>query len=97
MKVFLDDWREAPEGWVRTHTVAGTMHLLQNEDVSHLSLDHDLGLEADGTGYDVLERLEELVYHGKVTMPMIYIHTDNPGAAHKMRQATHKIAALAVQ
>ena len=58
MKVWLDDRREPPPGWVWVKTPAETIALLEAGGVDELSLDHDLGLwDDDGreqTGYDVL-------------------------------------------
>lgn len=94
MMVWLDDERPAPKGWVWVKTAAGANHLLNNEIVTHVSLDHDLGNDKAGTGYDVLEKIESLVYHGKMNIPLIYIHTANPSAAQKMRQAVQKISTM---
>ena len=44
MKVYLDDVRQAPEGWVRTYTVAETIELLKTGEVVELSLDHEIEL-----------------------------------------------------
>lgn len=43
LRVYLDDLRDAPEGWVRTYTVEETVALLKTGKVKTLSLDHDLG------------------------------------------------------
>lgn len=43
MKIYLDDIREAPEGWIRTMTVDATFELLKYNKVEALSLDNDLG------------------------------------------------------
>lgn len=56
MNIWLDDLRQAPEGWVRTYTVDQTISLLKEGGVDTLSLDHDLGTESDGV--DVLKWLE---------------------------------------
>jgi hypothetical protein len=64
MKVWLDDVREAPAGWVRTTTPAETIELLRAGVVRELSLDHDLGLwegEREVTGYDVVLWMERAV------------------------------------
>ena len=57
MRVWLDDIRPAPPGWRRCYTPAEVIELLQTDEVTEVSLDHDLGL-TDGTreqtGYDVL-------------------------------------------
>jgi hypothetical protein len=63
IKVYLDDERPAPDGWVRVTTPAQAIALLETGEVSHLSLDHDLGDdEGIGTGYDVVLWMEEQVF-----------------------------------
>ncbi len=83
MKVYLDDERRCPAGWVLAKTAAEAIHLLNTEHVSEISLDHDLGPPEAGTGYDVICHIEEQVAAGKPMM-WIYIHTANPAAAKKM-------------
>ena len=61
--MYLDDERTEPDGWVRVKTPAQTIALLETGEVSHLSLDHDLGDdEGIGTGYDVVLWMEEQVF-----------------------------------
>ena len=43
MKIFLDDVRPAPEGWVLAHDAREAIGLLEHNDVTHISLDFDLG------------------------------------------------------
>ena len=50
VRVWLDDTREAPPGWVRTFTPEQVIALLRSGGVTELSLDHDLGLEPGRTG-----------------------------------------------
>lgn len=50
MKVFLNDERSTPDGWVRTFWPEEVIALLQTGEVTELSLDHDLGDDARGTG-----------------------------------------------
>ena len=45
MKVYLDDVRDAPPGWVRAHMPEEVIALLRSSSVTELSLDHDLGLD----------------------------------------------------
>ena len=96
MRVFLDDDRDTPTGWVRAHTAQGTILLLQHNEVTHLSLDHDLGDEAlVGNGYHVLLWLEDQVAAGKINPPdHIYIHSANAGARTKMELAIQSINRL---
>lgn len=95
MKVYLDDLRTAPEGWVRCYWPNEVIALLENGGVTHLSLDHDLGDAKNAiaenrpeiTGYDVVIWLEEQVMlgTGKVpTIPRIRLHTSNPEGYKRM-------------
>lgn len=54
MKVFLDDERATPEGWLSVYWPDEAMALLQTGQVTEISQDHDLGDDARGTGYDVV-------------------------------------------
>ena len=59
MKLYLDDVRTPPEGWNLVSTVKDMMFLVATEDVTHISLDHDLGdTDPDNTGYDFMLWLE---------------------------------------
>lgn len=79
MKIFLDDCREAPAGWVRTYTPKETIELLKFNQVEALSLDHDLGDdERISTGYDVLLWIEErVIFDGYVPPTEIQVHSSN--------------------
>lgn len=94
MKVFLDDERETPDGWVRTYWPAEVIALLQTGQVEELSLDHDLGDDARGTGYDVIVWIEEAVALHGFLPPTITVHSANPSAAAKMRAGIRAIAGL---
>lgn len=43
-KLWLDDVRPPPEGWVWAKTNDEAKQLLLDEEVTHCSLDHDLGM-----------------------------------------------------
>lgn len=62
MRVYLDDERPTPEGWTRAYTAQEAINFLETGIVTHLSLDHDLGPEEAGTGYDVCKWVEENVF-----------------------------------
>lgn len=84
MRVFLDDERPTPSGWVRVYWPDEAIALLQAGGVEAISLDHDLGDDQRGTGYDVILWLEEAVaLHGFVP-PAITVHSANPAAREKM-------------
>lgn len=97
MKVFLDDERETPEGWVRAYWPAEVIALLQTGQVEELSLDHDLGDDVRGTGYDVILWIEEAVALRGFAPPKIAVHSANSSAATRMRAGIENIARLAVQ
>jgi hypothetical protein len=93
MKVYLDDERIAPDGWVRVKWPDEVIKLLENgkSDVTHLSLDHDLGDDQRGTGYDVLLWIELAVVLHHFVPPEITIHTANPAARQRMLAAVDSI------
>lgn len=92
MKVYLDDERVTPAGWVRTYTPDETIALLEGGNVEELSLDHDLGDdEGIGTGYDVLLWIEEQVYTQGYNPPRMKVHSSNPSARVKMSAAIENI------
>jgi hypothetical protein len=94
MKVFLDDVREAPNGWVRTKTVRETIDIIKHNRVQNLSLDHDLGKEE--TGYDVLRWLEKSVAMEEIDYvpEVILVHSANPVGRSRMEQAIKSIMRL---
>ena len=93
MKLYVDDVRLAPEGWILARTAPEAIEILENNQVIHLSLDHDLGKEKkNGTGYDVLIWIERKAAQGVLSfIPYITIHTSNPSARKKMLQAVESI------
>jgi hypothetical protein len=95
MRVWLDDMRDAPEGWVHVRSPDEAITLLSTGEVIELSLDHDLGLfteEREDTGYDVLAWLERQVADGRLHPPgTITVHSANPVARRRMSQAIKSI------
>lgn len=49
MRVFLDDARLCPEGWVWARNYEEVIQLLLTGEVTEISLDHDLGMTLSGT------------------------------------------------
>lgn len=90
MRVYLDDEREAPAGWVRVHWPDEAIALLESGEVEVLSLDHDLGDDERGTGYDVLLWIEAVATRG-FRPPQLRVHTANPAARRRMLQAVAAI------
>lgn len=85
MKVYLDDERATPEGWVRVYWPDEAIELLKTGTVEEISLDHDLGDDERGTGYDVVLWIEEaVVCRGFVPPARISVHSANSSAREKM-------------
>lgn len=94
MKVYLDDVRPTPDGWIGVSTVKEVIDLLETGQVTEVSLDHDLGFSRE-TGYDVLTWMEEKVIREGFVPPKINIHTSNPPAFRRMSDAAERIRVLA--
>jgi len=93
MRTYLDDSRPSPEGWVRCYWPEEVIELLKayGDEVVEVSLDHDLGDDGHGTGYDVLLWIEEqVVLHG-YNPPKLHVHSDNASAVQRMRLAIQNI------
>lgn len=84
MRVYLDDVRPTPEGWIRAYWPDEVIHMLQTGLVKELSLDHDLGDDRRGTGYDVIVWIEDAVVSRGLKPPVIHVHSSNPPARLKM-------------
>lgn len=95
MKIFLDDTRPAPNGWTLMLWPHEVIAALQTEQVTEISLDHDLGDDTIGTGYDVLVWLEGTVARQRFDLPVIHIHTANSAARPRMLAAVAQIEKLA--
>jgi hypothetical protein len=93
VKVWLDDERPAPDGWVHVRTARDCIAVLETGGVTELSLDHDLGPVEAGTGYEVACWLEE---HPKLAPPAwrCECHSANPIGRSKIYAALRKLGAL---
>jgi hypothetical protein len=91
MKVYLDDVRDTPDGWVRAYTAKEAIQLLIDNNVAEISLDHDLGDESVslcGNGYDVVKWIEIHAHCNKdFNIPKMTVHSSNPPARVRMEQA----------
>ena len=79
IKIYLDDEREAPKGYVRTYSVNETKKLIvesesNNIEITEINVDHDLGDYANDGG-DAIKLLDWLVERN--TLYPIKIHTMN--------------------
>jgi len=95
MRVYLDDERATPAGWVRVFWPNEAIALLETGEVDELSLDHDLGDDRRGTGYDVVLWIEEAVAMRGFKPPRMFVHSANSSARQKMLAGIEAIDALA--
>jgi hypothetical protein len=78
IKLWLDDVRPAPEGFIWVKTAEEAILHLTHGMVSYISFDHDLGVGK--TGYDVASFIENRAYYYKGSRNKIDydIHSSNP-------------------
>jgi hypothetical protein len=92
MKLWVDDIRPAPKGWVWAKTFEAAVDFICGpESIEEMSLDHDLG---DGpTGYNILCLLESLIFNGfwRKPVPLIHVHSANPVGAKNMLRVIDSI------
>lgn len=94
LRVFLDDERRPSAGWRHVRWPDEAIELLKTGAVIEISLDHDLGNDSHGTGYDVLLWKEHAVACERFVSPGISVHTANPAARLRMLGAVAEIARL---
>lgn len=94
MRVYLDDERPTPEGWVHVYWPCEAIELLEGGEVTEISLDHDLGDDQRGTGYDVVLWIEEAVATRGFVPPKIHVHSANASAREKMLAGVRAIVRL---
>ena len=93
VKVYLDDERKTPDGWIRVYWPEEAIELLKTGNVEEISLDHDLGDDDHGTGYDVVLWIEEQVILNQFSPPIIKVHSANSSARQKMELGINNIYA----
>ena len=94
IKIYLDDKRDTPPGFVRTYTVDETIELLikHEGEIDTLSLDNDLGVDENNLpleeGRMVARWLEEKAFNKEYKeIPNLFIHSDNNVAVLDMQKA----------
>lgn len=90
MKIWLDDIRLPPDGFVWCKTANEAIQILEVnfDSVEFISFSHDLGGESNGTGYDVAAFIESTVYiRNKKTVPGHEIHSANPTERRRIEMA----------
>lgn len=85
IKVYLDDLRHAPDGWIRLIDAQSCLSILREGIVSELSLDHDLGEESPN-GTWLVKQICADVRDGKYTLPLCRVHSQNPVGRRRMEE-----------
>jgi len=88
MKIWLDDERKAPEGWIHIKTPWEAIKLLKTNSVKEISLDNYLGLDAyvePNQGIHVAQFIEKSANEGSLGPLLVHIHTRCPNARKIMR------------
>ena len=100
MKVYLDDWREAPPEYIVVRTVNELKDLVEKHGKEIEVLDLDNYMEKyypfGGNGIDFIRWLEEAVYLGEVELnPNVKItsHSSDRYAARKIEEIGKSIKA----
>ena len=94
MRIYLDDERKTPSGWVRVFWPDEAIEYLKTGEVEEISLDHDLGDDDRGTGYDVVLWIEREVATNGFHPPEIRVHSVNSSARQKMELGIANIRRL---
>ena len=94
MRLYIDDIRPAPEGWMQARTVTDAIKTIAQfgEEITEISLDHDISIPVSANGeyrpFPSPETFQAVAYflahttdrwecNGK-DLPKITIHTANP-------------------
>lgn len=88
-RIYLDDVRETPPGWIRVYWPKQLIEHLKSGMVTQVSLDHDLGeTTMNGAqapdGNDVIKYIEEQVHTTGFQPPIMVVHSGNTTAAPRM-------------
>ena len=100
MKVYLDDWREPPPGYVLVRSVDELKRLVKERgrEIELLDLDNYLNEYSrfGGNGIDFVNWLEEAVYTGEVELnPNVKIvsHSSDPFMRYQIEEVGRRIKA----
>lgn len=97
MKLYVDDIRDAPEGYTLARTIDSAMNFIfiYKNDIEVISLDHDISLEVEVAGtyrpfpspetYRAVARYIKSVYANDKHKPKIILHSANPDGRLAMR------------
>ena len=76
MKIWLDDIRVAPDGFLWIKTAEECVEIVKSGNVTFIDYDNDLGEGHDG--YWVASQIERMAMSNKICPISWKIHSDNP-------------------
>lgn len=89
-KLWIDDVRPAPEGWIWAQTSTDAIDdLCNHHDIFEISFDHDLG--ADDTSMRVIEQIEHWAEIGVMEPFKWDIHSANPVGRKNIETALNRL------
>jgi len=106
VKLFVDDVRPAPLGWLVARTVADAKAYLLRDDIDEVSLDHDMGWCADcarTAASDIVlhcahvedgYQLVQWMIAERRVPAMVRVHSMNPDGKRRMLHALERYAAF---
>lgn len=87
-KLWLDDLRPAPPGWIHVKTANDAIEALMTNEFDEVSLDHDLGWTEEGdelpSGYVVAQEIEKRARTGELKKLSWRLHTASPQGRFRM-------------
>lgn len=87
LRMWLDDERPMPEGFnLHVRTAKEAIEAIRSGRVAVASLDHDLGGEENGTGYEVAKFVEEAAFQGALAPMNLSVHSANPVGASNIKR-----------
>lgn len=101
MKIYVDDLRIPDSSYTVFRNINSELYntISENWDrIEEISLDHDLGNDKNGTGYDVVLFIEDYVYNNKPKhLPLIKVHSSNSSARLKMELGIKSIKKIFIK
>lgn len=77
VSIYLDDIRTGPPGFTYyCKTAEEVLEIIKNDQIDFISFDHDLGYGMSGG--QLADKIERLVYEGKIKCPDWVVHSSNP-------------------
>lgn len=90
-KIWLDDNRPAPDGWLWVKTAQEAIDAIIKYKPTHISLDNDLGIISEvGEGYHVAQFIEQGAYYKQIQPMHMTVHTQNYPRGRQMVAALQK-------